>query len=101
MNWNSFRNIYIDQNNKKHLLDSTIIINDSIYENNNIQTFHLDNQINHLNALIYDINETELIKKNNIGINDFNIIPDTTKYIVEAKNYEKKNIALDNGSVDF
>ena len=50
MNLNSFKNIYIDQNNKKRLLDSSIIMNDSIFEYNDIQTFHLDDQINHINS---------------------------------------------------
>ncbi len=46
MNLNSFKNIYIANNNRKPLLDYSIIINDSNLENNDIHPYHLDDQIN-------------------------------------------------------
>ena len=52
MNLNSFKNIYIaNNNNRKPLLDYSIIINDSNLENNDIQPYHLDDQINQINSI--------------------------------------------------
>ena len=98
MNLNSFKNIYIANNNRKPLLDYSIIINDSNLENNDIHPYHLDDQIN---SIIFENKETELNEKNNIESNNFKILSDTTKYIVESKNFVKKDMALDNSSIYY
>ena len=101
MNLNSFKNIYIANNNRKPLLDYSIIINDSNLENNDIQPYHLDDQINQINSIIFENKETELNEKNNLEQNNYKILSDTTKYIVESKNIVKKDMALDNGSIYY
>ena len=39
--------------------------------------------------------------KKNIENNNFKILSDTTKYIVESKNFVKKDMALDNSSIYY
>ena len=101
MNLNSFKNIYIANNNRKPLLDYSIIINDSNLENNDVHPYHLDDQINQINSIIFENKETELNEKNNLEQNNYKILSDTTKYIIKSKNIVKKDMALDNGSIYY
>ena len=57
MNLNHFKNIYITNNNRKPLLDYSIIINDSNLENSDIQPYHLYDQINQINSIIFENKE--------------------------------------------
>lgn len=63
MNLNHFKNINITNNNRKPLLDYSIIINDSNLENSDIQPYHLYDQINQINSIIFENKETELNEK--------------------------------------
>jgi len=98
MNQNTFKNLYNTFHYKKHLLDSSFIMNDFILENNEMQSFHLDDNINE--CKIFQSKETELNETNNLELNYFKLLSDTTKNIVEAKNVIKKDIALDIGKAD-
>ena len=98
MNQNTFKNLYNTFHYKKHLLDSSFCMNDFILENNEMQSFHLDDNINECRN--FQSKETELNETNNLELNYFKLLSDTTKNIVEAKNVIKKDIALDIGKAD-
>ena len=80
------------------MLDSSCLINDTIFDNNEIQPFHIDNQINpnvflHRENCVNDIN--------NLEFNNNPIFSDTNKPFVQIENCSKKNKALDKCLIDY
>ena len=95
MDTNVFNNIFISQFNKNHLLDSSIIVNYSIFEYNYIHPFYIENPINSI-----QIRESYLNDSNNLELNNNQIISDTTKPFGELNNCPKKVKVLENCFLD-
>ena len=98
MNANDFKNVFISHSDKNIPLDSTFIINDSIFENNEYPSFYLDNQ---LNPNIFQIKERYLNDINNLELNNIRILSDKTKPSSEINNLSKKDKPLDNHLIDY
>ena len=97
MDTNVFNNIFKIQDNKNHLLDSTSMINDSIFENTYNLPFCIENQINPNN---FQMKENYLNDINNLELNNKKILSDTAKPFVELSNCSKKVKVPDNYFVD-
>ena len=79
------------------MLETSFLINDTIFDNNDIQPFHIDNQINpnvflHIESYVNDIN--------NLEFNNNPILSDTNKHFAQIKNCSKINKAQDNCLID-
>ena len=97
MDTNVFNNIFKIQDNKNHLLDSTSIINDSIFENTYNLPFCIENQINPNN---FQMKENYLNDINNLELNNKKILTDTAKPFAELSNCSKKVKVPDNYFMD-
>jgi len=97
MDTNVFNNIFKIQDNKNHLLDSTSMINDSIFENTYNLPFCIENQINPNN---FQMKENYLNDINNLELNNKKILSDTAKPFAELNNCSKKVKVPDNHFVD-
>ena len=98
MDTNVFNNIFKIQDNKNHLLDSTSMINDSIFENTYNLPFCIENQINPNN---FQMKENYLNDINNLELNNKKILTDTAKPFAELSNCSKKVKVPDNYFVDY
>ena len=97
MDTNVFNNIFKIQDNKNHLLDSTSMINDSIFENTYNLPFCIENQINPNN---FQMKENYLNDINNLELNNKKILSDTAKPFAEESICSKKVKVPDNYFVD-
>ena len=95
MDSNVFNKIFISQFNKNHFLDSSFMVNDSIFESNYIHPFYIENAINPI-----QIKESYLNDSNNLELNNNQIISDTTKPFGELNNCPKKVKFPDNCFLD-
>ena len=87
MDQNNFKNIFIYNHNENHMLETLFLINDTIFDNNEIQPFHMDNQINpnvflHRESYVNDINNLEFYNNPTLS--------DTNKPFVQIENCSKK-----------
>ena len=89
MDSNVFNKIFISQFNKNHFLDSSFMVNDSIFESNYIHPFYIENAINPI-----QIKESYLNDSNNLELNNNQIISDTTKPFGEMNSWPKKVIMI-------
>ena len=95
MDSNVFNKIFISQFNKNHFLDSSFMVNDSIFESNYIHPFYIENAINPI-----QIKESYLNDSNNLELNNNQIISDTTKPFGEMNSCPKKVKVPDNCFLD-
>ena len=88
MDQNNFKNIFIYNHNENHMLETSFLINDTIFDNNDIQPFHIDNKINpnvflHIENYVNDIN--------NLEFNNNPILSDTNNLFAQIENCSKIN----------
>ena len=97
MDQNNFKNIFIYNHNENHMLETSFLINDTIFDNNDIQPFYIDNKINpnvflHRESYVNDIN--------NLEYNNNPILSDTNNLFAQIENCSKINKAQDNCLID-
>ena len=88
MNANVLKNIFITHHNKNHPFECSFIMNDSIFEIDDNQSYHIDNQISPNN---FQIKESYLKDINNVDLNHNQLLSNTTKPLVETNNCSKKD----------
>ena len=98
MDQNNFKNIFIYNHNENHMLETSFLINDTIFDNNEIQPFHMDNQINP-NVFLY--RESYVNDINNLEFNNNPILSYTNKPFVHIENCSKINKALNKCLEDY
>ena len=98
MNANVLKNFFINHHSKNHPFDCSFIMNDSIFEIDDNQSFRIDNQINPNN---FQIKESCLNEVNNVDLNHNQLLSNTTKPLVETNNCSKKDKVFDKCIVDY